>query len=79
MGGQVGLADHIAVGDGVKIGAKSGLHKDVPAGAAMFGYPALERSAAFKMVASMRRIPELIQRIRRLEQQRGAVDGTEVD
>ena len=79
MGGQVGLADHIAVGDGVKIGAKSGLHKDVPPGMAMFGYPAFERTAAFKMVASMRRIPELIERIRRLEQEREADPGTEVD
>jgi UDP-3-O-[3-hydroxymyristoyl] glucosamine N-acyltransferase len=74
MGGQVGVADHIAVGDDVKLGAKSGIHKDVPPGMKMFGYPAFERTVAFKMVAIMGRLPELLQRLRKVEQALGTAD-----
>jgi UDP-3-O-[3-hydroxymyristoyl] glucosamine N-acyltransferase len=74
MGGQVGVADHIAVGDEVKLGAKSGIHKDVPPGMKMFGYPAFERTVAFRMVANLRRIPEFLQRLRRVEQALGTAD-----
>ena len=41
LAGQVGIADHVTVGDCVKIGSKSGLDKDVPDGEVRFGYPAL--------------------------------------
>lgn len=74
MGGQVGLADHLAVGDNAKLAAKSGIYKDVPSGMTMFGYPAFERTAAFKMVANMRKIPELLQRLRRVERALEAKD-----
>jgi UDP-3-O-[3-hydroxymyristoyl] glucosamine N-acyltransferase len=66
-GGQVGIADHVNIGDGVKIGAKSGIAKDIPAGMSVFGYPALEAQEAFRLVAAMRRIPDLLRRVGRLE------------
>jgi UDP-3-O-[3-hydroxymyristoyl] glucosamine N-acyltransferase len=41
LGGQVGIADHLVIGDGAMIGAKSGVVSNVPAGEKWFGYPAL--------------------------------------
>ena len=37
----MGIADHVNIGNNVKIGSKSGLDKDVPDGEIRFGYPAL--------------------------------------
>jgi len=68
MGGQVGLADHIRVGDGAKVGAKSGIHKDVPDGGIVFGYPALDIRESHRIAAAMRKLPELVRRVGRLEQ-----------
>ena len=41
MGGQVGIADHLTIGKGARIAAKSGVIRDVAAGEAVAGYPAL--------------------------------------
>lgn len=41
LAGQVGIADHVTIGDRVKVGSKSGLDKDVPDDEIRFGYPAL--------------------------------------
>jgi UDP-3-O-[3-hydroxymyristoyl] glucosamine N-acyltransferase len=43
VGGQVGIADHVTVGDDARIAAKSGVIGDVPAGAVYGGYPAVPR------------------------------------
>ncbi len=67
MGGQVGLADHLTIGDGVKVGAKSGLHRDTPAGSEVFGYPALEAREAFRVASALRKLPDLLRTVARLE------------
>jgi UDP-3-O-[3-hydroxymyristoyl] glucosamine N-acyltransferase len=67
MGGQVGLADHLVIGDGVKVGAKSGLHRDTPAGSEVFGYPALDAREAFRVASALRKLPDLLRTVARLE------------
>ncbi|MBD3222188.1 UDP-3-O-(3-hydroxymyristoyl)glucosamine N-acyltransferase [bacterium] len=71
MGGQVGLADHVRVGDGAKVGAKSGIHKDVPDGGIVFGYPALDIRESHRIAAALRKLPELVRRVGRLEKAGG--------
>ena len=66
-GGQVGIADHLEVGDGARIGAQAGVIKDVPARAAMFGYPALDFQESFRITAALRRLPAALARLRALE------------
>ncbi len=39
LAGQVGIADHVTIGDRVKVGSKSGLDKNVPDDEIRFGYP----------------------------------------
>jgi UDP-3-O-[3-hydroxymyristoyl] glucosamine N-acyltransferase len=51
----VGVAGHLTIGRGAKVGAQSGVLSDVPAGAEFFGYPARPRRESMRaMVASLR-------------------------
>ena len=67
-GGQVGIGDHLALGAGVKAAGQSGITKDIPAGLSVFGTPAIEFRESFRLFASLRRLPELLRRVKRLEQ-----------
>ena len=41
VAGQVGIAGHLTIGKGAQLAAKSGVMRDVPAGQAMGGFPAM--------------------------------------
>lgn len=66
-GGQVGIGDHLTIGPGVRLGGQSGIISDIPAGMAVFGCPALDVKESLRMTAAMRKLPDLLQRIQRLE------------
>lgn len=67
LGGQVGVGDHLRIGRGAKVAGKSGLIRDVPAGGTVFGYPALDFQESFRLVGALRKLPELLRRVTRLE------------
>ena len=67
IGGQVGMADHITVGNYVKIGSQSGLDKDVPDGEIRFGSPALSGINFHRSFAVFKTLPELQRRVAALE------------
>lgn len=69
IAGQVGIVGHIHVGDGSILGAQSGVNHDVPEGQFMFGYPAQEHKEAMKTHANIRRLPYLVAKVRKLEEQ----------
>ncbi len=71
LAGQAGLVGHIELGDGVKVGAQSGVAKSIPAGAVVLGSPAREGMEAKKIEAALSRLPELLKRVRALEQKEG--------
>jgi UDP-3-O-[3-hydroxymyristoyl] glucosamine N-acyltransferase len=56
LGGQVGIADHLTIGEGAQIGASSGLMRDVPAGERWAGTPAQPVRELFREVAILRRL-----------------------
>ena len=66
-GGLVGIADHLRIGSGAKLGAQSGIIQDIKAGQAVFGTPGIEFGESFRMFAALRKLPELLRRVRRLE------------
>lgn len=70
LAGQVGLVGHIEIGDGVRVGAQSGVPKSIPAGKTYFGYPAREIMEAKRIEASLHRLPELLKRVKKLEDER---------
>jgi UDP-3-O-[3-hydroxymyristoyl] glucosamine N-acyltransferase len=67
LAGQVGTAGHLTVGDGTVITAQSGVPNDVPARALYSGYPAVENREWLKMMAALKRLPELQRRVAGLE------------
>jgi len=68
LAGQVGLAGHLTVGDKATITAQSGLNKDVPAGATLAGHHAMPIRESLKVEALTRRLPELVERLKALEE-----------
>ncbi len=67
LAGQVGTAGHLTVGDGTVITAQSGVPNDVPARALYSGYPAVENREWLRMMAALRKLPELQKRVGELE------------
>ena len=56
MGGRVGLADHVKVGDGATVNAGSAVMHDIPAGETWMGYPASPVRDNMRQVAALRRL-----------------------
>ena len=67
MGGQSGSADHLTIADGARIAARGGVWGDVPAGAVYGGHPARPQRDEVRIQAAMRRLPELLRRVKELE------------
>jgi UDP-3-O-[3-hydroxymyristoyl] glucosamine N-acyltransferase len=78
LGGKVGVRDHIVVNDGAKSAACACLSKDVPAGATVFGIPAVEQEQWLRERARVRRLPSLFEQvdalIKRVEQLEATAD-----
>jgi len=69
IGGQAGVVGHVTVGDNVTIAARSGVVNDVPDQTLMMGAPATPAPHGRKSLMLMTQLPELLERIRTLEQQ----------
>ncbi len=69
IGGQVGIVGHIHIADGTKINAQSGLSKSVTnTNITLNGTPAFEYKSSLKSQAIFRNLPELQQRLQKLEE-----------
>jgi UDP-3-O-[3-hydroxymyristoyl] glucosamine N-acyltransferase len=64
LAGQVGVAGHCVIGDGAVATAQSGIPNDVPAGAVVSGYPAIDNKLWLRCVAVFNRLPELVKLLR---------------
>lgn len=71
FGGQAGSADHIRVGDRVRVVAQAGMPRSVPDDAMVGGTPAMDMRAFRRMAAVQARLPELLKRLRALEERIG--------
>ena len=69
IGGQVGMVGHIQIADGTRIGAKSGLSKSITVPYTNInGAPAFDYKSSLKSHAIFRNLPELQQRLLKLEE-----------
>ncbi len=66
LAGQVGVAGHCRIGDGAVASAQSGVPHDVPAGAMVSGYPAIDRKLWLRCCAAYAKLPEIAKAIRKL-------------
>lgn len=68
VGGQVGISGHISIADKTRIGAQSGVGKSVKeTGTVLLGSPVLDHKSFFKSFAVFKQLPDLAQRLTRLE------------
>jgi UDP-3-O-[3-hydroxymyristoyl] glucosamine N-acyltransferase len=68
IGGQAGIVGHLNIGDGASVGGKSGVTKDVSAGDTVSGFPARKHSQIMRQDAAMRKLPELIKKVKAQEE-----------
>jgi len=66
MAGQCGLRDHIHIGDGAVLGARSGVSNDVPARTTVLGEPAIDLKDRKLQLASMTKLPEIRKQVKQL-------------
>lgn len=64
LAGGVGVADGRTIGAGARVGARSGVMDDVPPGESWVGYPAMPARVTLKNVAALRRLPDVLRRLR---------------
>ncbi len=67
LGGQVGTVGHITIGDGARIGAQSGVVNSVPAGETRSGIGPIPHRQWLKAQAVFDNLPELRDRVRKME------------
>jgi UDP-3-O-[3-hydroxymyristoyl] glucosamine N-acyltransferase len=65
LAGQVGVAGHCKIGDGAIATAQSGIPNDVPRGAIVSGYPAIDNKLWLRCVAIFNRLPDLARVVRK--------------
>ncbi len=61
--GQVGVTSGITIGSGAVVLAQSGISKSLTGGKTYFGYPAEDARKKYREMASLRVLPEIIERL----------------
>ena len=69
LGGQVAVRDHVTVGDGAMVAATSAIAEDVPPKSFMSGTPALPHRQSLREQAALRRLPDLVVQVRKLQEE----------
>jgi UDP-3-O-[3-hydroxymyristoyl] glucosamine N-acyltransferase len=72
---QMGAGGHLRIGARAFVGARAGIHKDVPAGARVWGAPQLPERTFHRAMAALRRLPEALRRLRVVEKRLGLERG----
>lgn len=60
LAGHVGVIDHLEIGKGARVGAKSGVFGDVPAGTVVSGVPARSHREMMRAQAAMFRLARIV-------------------
>ena len=67
LAGMAGVSDHVVIGDRVTVAGRAGVTKDLRGGQIVSGFPAQEHRAENRFQASLRRVGDYGERIKRLE------------
>ncbi|MCF8085259.1 MAG: UDP-3-O-(3-hydroxymyristoyl)glucosamine N-acyltransferase [Desulfohalobiaceae bacterium] len=67
LAGQVGVSGHLTIGSGSRVGAKTGIHRNVKPGSELSGYPAMEHRDFLRFASIQPKLPEMYHRLKRLE------------
>lgn len=77
FGGNVGIRDNITIGDRVTCAAYTAVANDVPDGQTLFGIPAIPAREKFRQISLTNKLPQLVQRVRALEERLKGVESAE--
>lgn len=69
LGGQTAVRDHITIGDAAMAAARSAIHEDVDSKSVVSGMPALPHRQSLREQAALRRLPELLTQVRKLQEE----------
>ena len=69
LAGQVGISGQVTLGDHTTVAAQSGVHQSLAAHTKVAGYPAMEHRLWLRVMAHIKKLPQLWQRVKVLEQQ----------
>jgi UDP-3-O-[3-hydroxymyristoyl] glucosamine N-acyltransferase len=72
IGGQAGISGHLVIGNRVTIAARAGVINDVADGAVLYGAPATPAPHGRKGLSLLAQLPEIVERIRKLENRKGS-------
>lgn len=71
IGGQAGITQHLSIADGVKIQAQAAVIRDITKeGSAVAGTPSTDAREHYRILAALKSLPKLVQRVRELEAKR---------
>jgi UDP-3-O-[3-hydroxymyristoyl] glucosamine N-acyltransferase len=76
LAGQCGIADHVTLAEGTVVGAQAGVHRDIGPGI-WHGAPALPAKDARRVFPIVARLPELLRRLKELEEKVATIEGRE--
>lgn len=71
IAGSVGTNPHVRIGDGALVMGQAGVTKDIPDGQRVAGTPAREEKLWKRAIALFYRLPEILERVQRLEHRVG--------
>lgn len=74
VGGQAGISDHRHIGAGAIVAGRSGVSRDVAPGVMVSGYPAQPHLDELKYEAALRKVPKLLDTIKKLEKRIEALE-----
>jgi UDP-3-O-[3-hydroxymyristoyl] glucosamine N-acyltransferase len=74
LGGKTGVAGHLSIGDNAAAGAMSGIGHDLEAGEQVWGAPSNPLPLQLRINVALRKLPELLTRVRKLEKKLGLSD-----
>ena len=69
VGGQVGIGGHIKIGNNIMIAAQSGITGNLKDNQVLGGHPVVPLQENLKIQAGMKKLPELLKRVKKLEQE----------
>jgi len=76
LGGGSGIRDNTRIGSRAVLGARAVCTHDVPDGQAVFGYPAVLAKEKFRQIHLTGKLPELAERVKKLEKRLGAIESS---
>lgn len=77
FGGQVGTVGHIHIGGNSVYAARSGITNDMPEGVFCAGFPTQPHQEWLRTQAALKKLPELLKRVKELEKKAARYEGQE--